>query len=67
MSETSTYRVPGINCGHCRSAITEELSEVAGVTEIDVDIEGKTVTVAGHAAAAEVRAAIEAAGYEVAA
>ena len=31
MSETITYSVPGISCGHCRAAITAEVTAVAGV------------------------------------
>jgi copper chaperone CopZ len=30
MSETITYSVPGISCGHCRAAITAEVTAVAG-------------------------------------
>ncbi|SKF62415.1 copper chaperone [Mycobacteroides abscessus subsp. abscessus] len=32
----STYTVTGMTCGHCVSAVTEEVSAVAGVDQVDV-------------------------------
>jgi copper chaperone CopZ len=64
----TTYSVPGISCSHCRVAIGGEVSKVVGVTDVDVDIDAKRVTVTGagfHDAA--VRDAIDEAGYDVAA
>jgi copper chaperone len=67
MSETTTYSVPAMHCGHCERAVTEEVSAVAGVTAVDVDLETKLVTVTGSSFDdASVRAAIEEAGYEAA-
>ena len=31
MSETTTYTVTGMTCGHCAASVTEEISEIAGV------------------------------------
>ena len=59
------YAVPGISCGHCAAAITDEVSTVPGVTSVDVSVDDKTVTVAGEAEPATVTAAIVEAGYEV--
>ena len=68
MSDSRSYTVPGIHCGHCAAAIREELWSVEGVEDIDVDLDAKVVTVRGHALTDEaVREAIEEAGYEVAA
>lgn len=65
MSETITYRVPGMSCSHCEAAVTAELSAVAGVGSVDVDLETKVVTVSGEALDdAALRAAIDDAGYE---
>lgn len=61
-----TLSVPGISCGHCVSAITGEVTGVAGVASVDVDLDTKVVTVEGDAARDAVVAAIEEAGYEVA-
>ncbi len=63
----TTYSVPGMSCGHCRIAITGEVSQVAGVSAVDVDIAAKRVTVTGAGFAdAAVRDAIDDAGYDVA-
>jgi copper chaperone len=67
MSETTKYSVPAMHCGHCERAVKEEVSGVAGVTTVDVDLETKLVTVTGSSFDdASVRAAIEEAGYEAA-
>ena len=68
MSGTTSYSVPGMHCGHCRAAVTRELESVAGVEAVDVDLDSKQVTITGHALDdAELRAATDEAGYEVAA
>ena len=61
-----TYSVPGISCGHCKNAIEGELTPLDGVESALVDIDAKTVTVVGEITEAEVRAAVDEAGYEVA-
>jgi copper chaperone CopZ len=67
MSETVTYRVPGMSCEHCRAAVTSELSSVAGVESVSVDLDEKVVTVRGSSLDdAALRASIDEAGYEVA-
>jgi copper chaperone CopZ len=67
-TDSLTYTVPGMSCGHCRAAITEEVEQVAGVASVDVDLDAKRVTVTGSGVQdAAVRAAIDEAGYEVAA
>jgi copper chaperone len=68
VSKTITYSVPGVSCGHCRAAITSEVSTVAGVDAVEVDLDAKTVTVTGDPLDEQaVIAAIDEAGYEVAA
>jgi copper chaperone len=67
MSETVTYSVPAIHCDHCAMSIREELSEVAGVEDVAVDLESKLVTIHGRELSDErLRAAIHEAGYEAA-
>ena len=62
-----TYKVPGVSCEHCRSAITEEVSRVDGVSAVEVDLDEKRVTVAGtDLDDGAVRRAIDEAGYDVA-
>ena len=63
----TTYSVPGVSCGHCRVAITGEVSQVAGVAAVDVDVAARRVTVTGDGFSdAAVRDAIDEAGYDVA-
>lgn len=67
MTETATYSVPAIHCAHCAASIREEVGEVDGVEDVDVDLDAKVVTVRGDALDdAALRAAIEEAGYEAA-
>jgi copper chaperone CopZ len=65
MDETITYSVPSMSCGHCRAAITAEVSTVAGVREVDVDLDTRLVAVSGESLDdAALVAAIDDAGYE---
>ena len=65
MIETKTYTVPGMHCGHCRAAVSEELTSVQGVSAVEVDLERRRVTVSGEGLNDVVlRAAIDEAGYE---
>ncbi len=65
--ETRLYVVPGMHCGHCVTAVEEEVSAVPGVDSVVVDLETKRVEVAGVALDdAAIRTAIEEAGYEAA-
>jgi len=61
------YSVPGVSCGHCRTAITTAVEQLGGVSEVEVDLAEKRVTVAGEQLDdAAVRRAINQAGYDVA-
>lgn len=65
VSDTLTYTVPGVHCGHCETAVRAEVSAVDGVESVMVDLDSKRVVVAGeHLDDGAVRAAIEEAGYE---
>jgi copper chaperone len=65
---TATYTVTGMTCGHCVSAVTEEVTQVPGVTAVDVDLASGRLTVTSDAPVDEaaVRAAVDEAGYELA-
>jgi copper chaperone len=68
MTTERNYTVRGMTCGHCESAVREEVSQLEGVERVDVDRATGRLTVAGAAVDdAEVKAAVEEAGYEVAA
>ncbi len=64
----STYTVTGMTCGHCVASVTEEISEIDGVTDVAVDLPTGAVTVTSEQALdqARVRAAVEEAGYRLA-
>jgi copper chaperone CopZ len=68
MSQTRTYTVTGMTCGHCVASVTEEVQEIAGVEDVDVVLEtGRlTVTAQPDVDDAAVKAAVEEAGYQVA-
>lgn len=46
---TTTFLVPGMTCGHCKGAVTDELSKINGVTNVDVDLDSKKVTIESEA------------------
>lgn len=68
MATKSEYTVTGMSCGHCVAAVTEEVGALTGVTAVDVDLPSGRVTVTSDAPldAADVTAAVQEAGYEVA-
>ena len=59
------YTVSGMSCGHCAQSVTEEITALPGVTEVDVDVPTGRVVVRADAALAEgdVRGAVEEAGF----
>jgi copper chaperone CopZ len=64
--ETTTYTVKGMTCEHCKLSVTEEVSEVAGVSAVEVDLPTGQVTVTGEGVSDDaVKAAVDEAGYEV--
>jgi copper chaperone len=65
MNQTLTYSVPGMSCGHCRAAITTEVTAVPGVDSVDVDLDTKLVRISGeNLDGAAIVAAIDEAGYD---
>jgi copper chaperone len=62
---TLTVLVPGMTCGHCEGAIKSEVGKVTGVTEVQVDLATKHVTVVGSDDLAAITEAIDEAGFEV--
>lgn len=62
---TLSFTVPGMHCGHCKAAVTEEVQRVPGVRSVDVDLDAKLVRVEGSDVdEASVVAAIDEAGYD---
>jgi copper chaperone len=68
MSDNQTsreYIVEGMTCDHCVLSVTEEVSEVAGVDSVDVDLGSGRLVVRGDASDEAVREAVAEAGYAV--
>jgi copper chaperone len=61
------YNVKGMTCEHCVLSVTEEVSELSGVVDVDVDLGSGRLVVRGDVSDDAVRAAVSEAGYEVAA
>ena len=71
MTTTRTYTVTGMTCGHCVSAVEQELGGLDAVTAVAVDLVpggASTVTVTSERPLAdeEVREAVDEAGYDLA-
>ena len=67
-TQTSTYRVEGMTCGHCIGAVTQELTALPGVCDVTVDLPTGQVTVTSdrELAREEISAAVDEAGYQLA-
>lgn len=65
-SDARTYTVRGMTCEHCVLSVREEVSEISGVTDVDVDLASGRLVVTGEGFAdAAVLAAVDEAGYEL--
>jgi copper chaperone len=66
MAET-TYSVQGMTCGHCASAVTEEITRIDGVRRVDVNVASGSVVVTSEQPVDRdaVAAAVTEAGYQL--
>jgi copper ion binding protein len=64
---TSTYTIKGMTCAHCVNSVSTELGQLAGVSDVRVDLAAGTATVTstGPLDPRAVREAVDEAGYEV--
>ncbi len=62
---TTDFKVEGMTCGHCASAVTTEIKKIAGVEDVRVTVESGAVVVdsATGLSVDEVAAAVDEAGY----
>ena len=67
MSSTATYTVSGMTCSHCVGSVTEEVTKISGVTDVQVDLASGAVTITSETPVEEtaVKAAVDEAGYEL--
>ncbi len=63
---TRNYTVSGMTCSHCVASVREEVSDVDGVEDVDVDLASGGMKVTGSTFSDEaISAAVETAGYKV--
>ena len=63
-----TFQVTDMTCGHCVTAVQEEVGAIRGVTDVAVDLATGRVRVGSHreVTPAEMAAAVDEAGYRLA-
>ncbi len=59
---TLDFTVTGMTCQHCVASVTEEVNELPGVAEVDVDLASGRLHVIGDVTAEQVQAAVAEAG-----
>ena len=67
-SYVSSYTVTGMTCGHCVASVTEEVQEISGVIDVQVDLASGALSVTSSQPVDDeaVRAAVDEAGYQLA-
>ena len=65
---TTTISVSGMTCGHCVSAVSEELEAIEGVEDVQVDLNAGgistvTITSSGNLSPQDLGEAVAEAGY----
>lgn len=62
---TTEYIVTGMTCGHCASSVREEVTKLAGVQNVEVDLATGLLRIdsAAPPVEADVLAAVDEAGY----
>jgi copper chaperone len=64
---TRTYSFLGMTCEHCTRSVHEEVSEITGVSRVDIELASGRLTVTGEQVSDQaVAAAVAGAGYELA-
>ena len=59
------FTVYGMTCDHCVLSVTEEVSEIAGVESVEVDLDrGKLAVIGAGYGDDEIKRAVAEAGYE---
>lgn len=62
-----TFKVPNMTCGHCAGAVTKAVQTLDAGARVAIDLKTQTIAVESSVEAARIAAAIEQAGYPVAA
>lgn len=65
---TEVFTVTGMTCGHCVSAVTQEVSRIPGVTDVSVELGAESAVTVHSESPLDielVRAAVDEAGYDL--
>ena len=62
---TTTYKIEGMACPHCKATVEKALRSLDGVESVDVDLAEGTATVDGTATPEAVAEAVRLAGFDV--
>ncbi len=62
---TTTYKIEGMACPHCKATVEKALRSLDGVESVDVDLAKGTATVDGTATPEAVAEAVRLAGFDV--
>ncbi|HYD31832.1 MAG TPA: heavy-metal-associated domain-containing protein [Azospirillaceae bacterium] len=61
---TNTYKVEGMTCGGCARSVSNAIVKAAPTATVDVDLANKLVKVDGGVPEAQVKEAVEKAGFD---
>lgn len=63
----ATVKINGMTCGHCAGAVTKALAEIAGISNVSVNLEKGEATYdeASPVAIEKIKGAISGIGFEV--
>ncbi|MFO0466155.1 MAG: heavy-metal-associated domain-containing protein [bacterium] len=65
MADAITLQVDGMSCGHCISAVTKAITELAQAAKVDVDLAAQRGVAQTSLPRADVGRAVEDAGFAV--
>lgn len=62
---TKEYTIKGMNCPHCQATVTQSISSVKGVKQVDVNLSTGIATVEGEHDAEDIVTAVRNAGFDI--
>ncbi len=65
MTNAVTYTVAGMTCNGCVNKVTNAVTDIPGVEDVDVDVSTGTLEIFGSADDGAIRAAVTNVGYQI--
>ena len=62
---TETIHIKGMKCNHCKANAEKAIRSVAGVEDVEIDLNAATATIQGNFCLTEVKEAVEGIGFQV--